>query len=539
MKMATVGERRVVVIRTKSGFHALDNACPHEGYGLTTGSLDGELLTCQWHNWKFQVADGTCVMGEESVACHQVRIEDDDVIVSVEEPSDEQIREQLWPSLQRGIERRYFGQIARDVARLLTAGADPNDLVEFAMRHYLPRTEWGIGHEMAASVDLLTISDRFAPLEQTLPMSHALAGASEAAHGRPQHHTASPGIGTADQAVFIDAIEREDLDAAVAAVRAQIAEYGTGAATRAWFIDAVSRHHYNYGHGAIYTHKSFEMIDRIPALADLLLEELTMTLVHGTREDTLPYSRKAMAAIAEVDVAALAGASVDPEWAGRNALTDTLLEATELPVAELVSAGFAGAGVVGLIDTVSIAASKRMLRWDVRLAQGADTPYTWLDVTHALTYANAARWAWSTAPGPAAARLVLLTSFLAFDAGRHERRLGVVAAPMVEPRPGDLADAVRTGRLDDVVAFALAGSVDEVATALEDASMGDTAGSFIVLAHLVKTAVAAREEAMATGSMLPLAATARFIASPRKERFVGLAARDAMHFVSTGRPPTR
>ena len=63
-KMTTVGERRVVVIRTASGFHALDNACPHQGYGLATGSLDGELLTCQWHNWKFRVSDGTCVLGE-------------------------------------------------------------------------------------------------------------------------------------------------------------------------------------------------------------------------------------------------------------------------------------------------------------------------------------------------------------------------------------------------------------------------------------------------------------------------------------------
>ena len=82
MKMAKVGERRVVVIRTASGFHALDNACPHQGFGLTTGSLDGELVTCQWHNWKFRVSDGACVIGEEDVPCHQVRVEGNDVIVS-------------------------------------------------------------------------------------------------------------------------------------------------------------------------------------------------------------------------------------------------------------------------------------------------------------------------------------------------------------------------------------------------------------------------------------------------------------------------
>ena len=45
-------------------------------------------------------------------------------------------------------------------------------------------------------------------------------------------------------------------------------------------------------------------------------------------------------------------------------------------------------------------------------------------------------------------------------------------------------------------------------------------GSFIVTAHMIKLAVAARTEASATGSNLPLAATARFIAAPRTERFV-------------------
>ncbi|NIR35588.1 MAG: Rieske 2Fe-2S domain-containing protein, partial [Actinobacteria bacterium] len=32
MRMARVGDRRVVVARTDSGTYALDNACPHQGY---------------------------------------------------------------------------------------------------------------------------------------------------------------------------------------------------------------------------------------------------------------------------------------------------------------------------------------------------------------------------------------------------------------------------------------------------------------------------------------------------------------------------
>src|SRR6476620_7856757 len=87
LKLVKVDGRRLCVVHTSSGVHALDNACPHEGYGLTTGELDGELLTCAWHNWKFRVSDGRCVLGEEDVRTHVVDIADDGTMrISLVEP---------------------------------------------------------------------------------------------------------------------------------------------------------------------------------------------------------------------------------------------------------------------------------------------------------------------------------------------------------------------------------------------------------------------------------------------------------------------
>ena len=37
---------------------------------MTQGSLDGNLITCAWHNWKFRVDDGACVVGEEDITTH-------------------------------------------------------------------------------------------------------------------------------------------------------------------------------------------------------------------------------------------------------------------------------------------------------------------------------------------------------------------------------------------------------------------------------------------------------------------------------------
>ena len=72
MKMVRVDDHRLCLVRTSDGVSALAHACPHEGYGMTQGSLDGNLITCAWHNWKFRVDDGVCVVGEEDITTHPV-----------------------------------------------------------------------------------------------------------------------------------------------------------------------------------------------------------------------------------------------------------------------------------------------------------------------------------------------------------------------------------------------------------------------------------------------------------------------------------
>lgn len=539
MKMTKVGERRVVLIRTSSGLHALDNACPHQGYGLTTGALDGELLTCQWHNWKFDVRTGRCVMGEEDVACHSVELDGDDAIVTVIEPTNEEERARLWPSLRRGIERNYVGQISRDVARLLKAGATADEIIAEGLRLCIPRAEWGMGHEMAVSADLATIADELSGLEKTLAITHALAGLSETARDRPAHADPVPVACAGDRATFLDAIEHEDWDTSVSALRRFLADDGDVSEVRSWFIEAVSQHHLSYGHGAIYVQKAFDLVERIPDMTDLLLSELALTIINGTREDTLPYMVKTMRAIDDVDLSALA-TSGDGSRAADEGLVQLLFEADALPIGPLVDAAIAGAGVPTIIDSVSLAGARQLLALNLEVDRDTSTDFGWLDVTHVVTYANAARWAWSVDPGPHTARLVLFTAFLAFDAGgRGWKRGAYIHEAVAESASADLFTSLMSRQPDEAIAAALAGDPEAVATALERASMEVSGGSFIVTAHMIKLAVAARTEARATGSNLSLAATARFIAAPRTERFVAGNVREAIEFVETGQPPAR
>ena len=532
MKMAKVGERRIAVIRTASGIHALDNACPHQGYGLVTGALDGELLTCQWHNWKFRVDTGECVMGEENVPCHPVSVDDGQISVTVTEPTAAEERERLWPSLRRGIEDHYVGQVARDTVRLLTNEASPADIAWVGFEHALPREEWGIGHAMATAVDCLAWAMERRDGDRALPLVQALAALSEPTRGRPPRDAGEPRDGD-----IVAAVEAEDHAAAVGIAR-RLAATGSLEEARRHFIEAAAMHHLSYGHGIIYTQKAFELLELVGwDKADLVLRELALTTTWGTREDTLPYMRAAVAAVEALDLDALAAVPVDPAW-NDPGLVDVLLDSADAPIDAAAAALEAGAGVERLLDAVTVAVSRRLLRYDLQLEFDLDENFGWLDITHGLTTARAARWAWHAHPSAATVRQALWAVWLCHDTGRAERRHGIAEEPHVAPIAGDIEDLIRRGAVDEALAAVRAAGTD-AGPAMVEASMADGAGSFIVTAHLIKLTKAAIEEADVTGSDLPLLATARYLAAPRLERFVSRAVIESLDFVDTGRPPTR
>lgn len=57
---AEVGGRRLVVFNVGGRLHAVDQACPHRGGPLEAGDLDGPVVTCPWHRWRWDVTTGHC-----------------------------------------------------------------------------------------------------------------------------------------------------------------------------------------------------------------------------------------------------------------------------------------------------------------------------------------------------------------------------------------------------------------------------------------------------------------------------------------------
>jgi nitrite reductase/ring-hydroxylating ferredoxin subunit len=81
-KTIAVGDRKIALCRTESGFFALDNTCPHRGGPLGEGDLIGSELICPWHLWGFDTATGQCTGSiEVSVVTHELKVEGDRVLV--------------------------------------------------------------------------------------------------------------------------------------------------------------------------------------------------------------------------------------------------------------------------------------------------------------------------------------------------------------------------------------------------------------------------------------------------------------------------
>jgi nitrite reductase (NADH) small subunit len=80
-----VGDREVAVFNVDGTFYAIENGCPHQGGPLAEGWIEGNVVTCPWHAWCFDVTDGKMTLGGfTSVDAFDVQVEGSTINVSSE-----------------------------------------------------------------------------------------------------------------------------------------------------------------------------------------------------------------------------------------------------------------------------------------------------------------------------------------------------------------------------------------------------------------------------------------------------------------------
>jgi len=76
----------VLLVRVDGELHAIANKCAHLACPLEGGKLDGAVLTCPCHDWRFDVRSGQFLDAPElAIATYPVKVEDGKVHVDLGE----------------------------------------------------------------------------------------------------------------------------------------------------------------------------------------------------------------------------------------------------------------------------------------------------------------------------------------------------------------------------------------------------------------------------------------------------------------------
>ena len=377
--------KQVLVITQQSRLFAIANRCPHEGYPLSEGTIGpGCVLTCNWHNWKFDLASGAALVGRDPVRTYEVAERGGEIFIDFRDPPAEECRARALRGVEAAILDNDRPRMAREAARLECAGFDAREAVVHAFRLCGGRLEDGMTHAHAAAADWLLLATRAeTPAEkltaQLEPLGHLAWDTQGAGEFRYPEAAAEW-----NAAGFVAAVEAEDEGAAIAHIRGALAQSLPYGSLRAAIGEAALAHYAGFGHCAIYTLKAGQLIEQLgDGVAEPVLLALTRMLVRARREERLPEFRGYTKALAEWDrsgataacVADFVGLSVD--GALRRALAS------------------AGRPMRELYDALLGAAAHNLLHFDTAFERATDNAIAdnvgWLDFTHALTFANACR----------------------------------------------------------------------------------------------------------------------------------------------------
>ena len=498
--------RQIVVFYTEQGVYACNNRCPHEGYPLKEGKLDqGCLLTCNWHNWKFNLASGENLYGGDRLRIYPTAVRDNDIWIDLSDPPFTVRYTQILSSLRDAFDDNSYDRMGREIARLRLLGADSLDAVREAILWSYKRMEFGWTHAFAGAADWVALYDENDGDEET-QLICLLETVGHLADDtlREGDYPFAEGKTAYDEDAFVAAIEAEDEPRAIALLRGGLAD-GLGFSVIERGLTRAALAHYNdFGHSLIYIVKTGRLIQRLGEKVTVpLLLSLVRSIVYATREDLIPEFRgyaKQIEKWGKGRASKTIGAG-DYRGLSINKAMTLAVGAANMPMMEQYNALF-GANAYNMLtyDTYYQEQTTRSIQDNVG----------WLDFTHGITFANAVRLQCTKFPDLWPQGLLQMACF----SGRN--------APYTDP-----AQDVTRWQVEDAERF-----VSDTIESLFDHGRDE----FIVSVHLVKTACAVRDE-VSSGLDAPVQATVlaalnRFLNEPLKRKQARRTAQQSMTFVA-------
>lgn len=390
----------LVLWRYDGQVYALDNRCPHMGFPLDRGTCRDGILTCHWHNARFDLrTGGTFDQFADDAQVFPVELRGDEIWVNTGQDRD--MRAYYRARLRDGLEQDIRLVLAKSAIVLLSGTDDPREPfrigLEFGVRNR--RAGWGQGLTMLTCLaNLLPYLDAE---DRPKALYHGLDAVSRDTFGAPPRFVLQPLPGGSPDVATLKRWLRQFL-----AVRdAEGAERVIVSAVRAGarpvdladmlFAAATDYRYITSGHALDFTNKAFEALDVAgwdAQLAEVVLSSVVHGIAQGSRQEESnawrhPVDLVAMlqAAFEQLDHALAAGQARRGTWNRRVELAHTLLaDDPQGSIAALLQALQDGATADQLAGAVSYAAALRIARFHT-----SNEFSDWDTTLHTFSFANA------------------------------------------------------------------------------------------------------------------------------------------------------
>ncbi len=83
-RMVDAAGKALALFNVGGTYYAIDNTCAHRGGPLGEGDLDGAIVTCPWHGWRWDVTTGANANNPAiRVPCFPVMVEQGEIFVEL------------------------------------------------------------------------------------------------------------------------------------------------------------------------------------------------------------------------------------------------------------------------------------------------------------------------------------------------------------------------------------------------------------------------------------------------------------------------
>ncbi len=544
---------QLLLIRQDDGTcSAVENKCPHEGYPLSGGDLKGDKLTCCWHNWKFHVRDGSCILGGEGVRSFPTRTVANRLEVDISDPAPETLYPTLLTSFEEGLFKHENGRAARDGIRLLELGFPPAELLAKIAHYDALHAEYGSTHALPVSADCLRWLPNLQGAKAMFAIVCAIDMCGEANRRMPPRCRPAPkphgtlttirALAESEEAAEAEALLLGAFDAGVE--RKEIER---------WLRVIISDHFTGFGHPLIYLLKAEELLDEVDeSWARDIYGSLLYRYILATREDTLPYMthyREHMDAFEPQLQTFFDRQDEKVPFDGEAFVEVILYEQPNTACLALRNALQLGVCVEKISMALATAGATRMLRFDPQVEKNPELAENWVWVTHRLTQACAVHQMVKKHPSSDSLRFLL--HGVAFTNSGKKMDIDVESRHPIQTVPGtadDLLTAILAqdpDRAQGIASYLMENRERfvEFKNLLHALCLQDHFTRPIVVAHVIKTTAAAiemyEEFEGHFGQCVGLLAVVRFLALGIQERSVRDMVGTSIAWVVDGKIPKK